>query len=223
VSRPIPSRINPDSRPVLFVAVAVTSILAAVSFLLSYSGLVAVAAWAAVPEWLSWAVPVTIDGAILVYTLAVLVFRSRGESATLSYAVLVGWTFVSVSANALHAWLASTGDARGVAGAVIAGLAPVAVLLASHTLAALIVERPSLEEPLEEPVPAPEPVLALVPASVPAASSVPAPIVVPVDPERDERIQALSTEGRSVRAIAEEVGVSKSTVSRILSRVSRLA
>lgn len=72
--------INPDSRPVLRIVVTVTMLLALVSFAVSFAGLVAVAEWAALPGWLAWALPVFIDGAIIVYTLAMLVFRARGSS-----------------------------------------------------------------------------------------------------------------------------------------------
>lgn len=138
-----PARINPDSFPVLVVAVVITVALALTSFLLSYSGLVAVAEWAAVPAWLAWAVPVTIDGAILVYTLAALVFRARAESARVAWASLSLFTGLSVAANAAHAWDAGAADGRAVLGAIIAGLAPVAVLLTTHTIARLIIARPA--------------------------------------------------------------------------------
>jgi hypothetical protein len=198
-----PSRINPDSRPVLIVAVSITAILAAVSFALSYSGLVAVAAWAAVPAWLSWAVPVTIDGAILVSSLAALVFRARGESARVAWLSLSGFTSLSVAANAAHAWESGTGDIRAVLGATIAGLAPVAVLLTTHTIARLVVAPPALS-----------PIPDVVPVVSPAQDSP----VVDVD-ERDATILRLRHEDRlSLRAIADRVGVSKTTVTRVLNR-----
>lgn len=117
--------------------------LCAVSFVLSYSGLVAVAAWAAVPPYLSWTVPVTIDASILVYTLAVFIFRARGERNGRVWTSLILFTAVSVTANAAHAWDAGAGDWHGYAGAAIAGLAPVSVLLTTHTLAELVVAKPA--------------------------------------------------------------------------------
>lgn len=75
-----PARLDPDTLPSLVTAVLLTSTLGAVSFILSYSGLAQVAGWASVPGYLAWTVPVTIDASILVYTLAVFIFRARGES-----------------------------------------------------------------------------------------------------------------------------------------------
>ncbi|MCF4122033.1 DUF2637 domain-containing protein [Antribacter sp. KLBMP9083] len=124
-------------------AVLLTTTLGAVSFVLSYSGLVEVADWASVPDFLAWTVPVTIDASILVYTLAVFIFRARGESTATAWWSLIGFTTVSVAANAAHAWDASLHDWHGYAGAGIAGLAPVSVLLTTHTLAELIVARPA--------------------------------------------------------------------------------
>jgi hypothetical protein len=235
-----PARINPDSLGVLVVAVSITVILAAVSFLMSYSGLVAVAEWAAVPPSLSWAVPVVIDGAILVYTLAALIFRARGEGARLAWASLSLFTGLSVVGNAAHAWDAGAGDERAYLGSVIAGLAPVAVLLTTHTIARLIVAPPSgreaweavapsveaglvegLTAPVEwfaEPVPVPRPEPELVTRLKVSREEAPRPSRATVDTAaRDARIRELDGT-MSLRAIAAEVGVSKSTVARVLGR-----
>lgn len=217
-----PSRINPDTRPVLSLAVTVTAALLAVSFLLSYNGLTGVAPRGIAEAGLAWSVPVTVDGAVLVYTLAVLIQRQRGDSARVSWSALGGFTAVSVAANAFHAWDTSGHDAAGVVGAAIAGLAPVAVLVATHTLADLIIERPATSVP--EVVPAPVPAAIPAPRPVVAASrpsrpaTVPAPSRPKASPARDALIRTLAAEERSVRAIAEQVGVSKSTVGRVLSR-----
>ncbi|WP_164545144.1 DUF2637 domain-containing protein [Antribacter gilvus] len=136
------ARLDPDTLPSLIVAVVLTATLGAVSFTLSYAGLVGVAAWAAVPGYLAWTVPVTIDASILVYTLAVFIFRARGESNGRAWTSLILFTAVSVAANAAHAWDASAHDWHGYAGAFIAGLAPVSVLLTTHTLAELVVVKP---------------------------------------------------------------------------------
>jgi hypothetical protein len=138
-----PARINPDHLAVLIVATVLTALLAGTSFMLSFAALEAVATWAAVPPALTWAVPAFIDAAILVYTLAALVARARGESARAAWSSLALWTIVSVTANALHAWADIPDDVRTIAGMTIAGLAPIAVLLATHTLADLVVAKPA--------------------------------------------------------------------------------
>ncbi len=137
-----PARINPDHLAVLIVAASLTGLLAATSFLLSFAGLSAVAEWASVPWWLTWAVPVMIDSAILVYTLAALVLRARGEKTKRTWCSLGLWAAVSVAANSIHAWTDAPSDVQTVVGMTIAGLAPIALLLATHTLADLIVAKP---------------------------------------------------------------------------------
>lgn len=133
-----PARINPDTLPVLIVAVVLTTGLAASSFALTFAALLDVAGWANVNPALAWAVPVMLDAAIVVYTLAVLVHRARRERAITEWAALAGFTGVSVVANAAHAGAVPV-EWQAIIGTVVAGLAPVAVLLATHTIARLIV------------------------------------------------------------------------------------
>jgi hypothetical protein len=265
-----PSRIDPDTRPVLIVAVVITAALALVSFLLSFSGLVAVADWAAIPSMLAWAVPVTIDGAILVYTLAALVYRARGESARIAWASLSLFTTVSVIGNAAHAATNGPGGPQGVLGAVVAGLAPVAVFLTTHTIARLVVAPPTaadVEAPVEGwrhvgTMDGPTPFTPAEPVDLAALQAYTTEdveltrrtfadrhhgrLAVPTDPEeyaaavaeagraladkratkplttaeRHARIRELAAADPtlSLRDIAARVGVSKSTVARVLDR-----
>lgn len=204
--------------PVLVVALVGTVTLFAVSFLLSYAGLAEAAGWARVPAGLSWAVPVTIDGSILVYTIAAWVFRARGESARLAWGALTLFAVLSVVANSVHAWGDSPAALRTVLGMVIAGLAPVAVVLTTHTIGRLIIAPP--DATVADAVLEPEPPLADV-VETPPWSLVEVPEVEPED--RDARIVALRAENLSYAAIAETVGVSKTTVSRVLERTAAAA
>ncbi|UDL14829.1 membrane protein [Microbacterium phage Gretchen] len=140
------SRIQPDSRPVLIVATVITALLAAVSFLLSFNGLAEAASWANVPGWLAWALPAYVDGAILVYTVAALVFRSRGDDARLEWAALGLFAALSVAANGVHAWTTAPEWLQVALGVTLAALAPVSVLLTTHTIAKLIVAPPGAAE-----------------------------------------------------------------------------
>jgi hypothetical protein len=247
-----PSRIDPDTRGVLIAATVSAALIAAVSFALSAAGLVQVAAWAHVPWCLRWGAPVMIDGAIAVYTLAVLVFRARGESTVVAWVSLALWTAVSVGGNAAHGWEPPALVQRAV-GTVVVALAPVAVVLAVHTISDLIVARPSkTEQPRTPGVPAQasgvtttvaplvaHDVVPLVPLDrdravrlVTARAAVPPAVAAPpatrrersatrrrnADAERDARIEQLAAQGVPFRLIADEVGVSKSTVSRVLQR-----
>lgn len=135
-----PSRINPDTLPVLVLAVLLTAGLAGVSFTISYAALREVSAWATVPAALAWTVPVMLDAATVVYLLAVVVKRARHERAAGAWAALALWTAVSVAANAAHAY-GVPDELQRLVGTVVAALAPIAVLLATHTIADLIVAR----------------------------------------------------------------------------------
>lgn len=140
--------IHPDSRGALRVVVIVTAMLALVSFAVSFAGLAAVAEWAAIPNWLAWALPVFIDGAIIVYTIAMLVFRSRGHSTVFVWTAMLAFTAVSVAANASHAYAeGAAGHWQTWVGAGLAGLAPAGVAVAIHTIAMLTVRPPLVTEP----------------------------------------------------------------------------
>ncbi|ANJ25726.1 DUF2637 domain-containing protein [Agromyces aureus] len=206
----LPRRINPDTRPVLVVAASLTAVLGGVSFLLSYNGLTATAPWASIPAGQAWTIPVVIDGAILVYTLAVLIKRRRGERAVLYWSLLAAFTAVSVAGNAFHAWDASAQDSTGMAGAAIAGLAPLAVLAATHTLADLIVE------PAPARIAQPE-----VRSDVTPIERADAMTLSEDEPvSREQAVVTRARAGLSQRRIAAELGMSKSTVGRILTSAS---
>jgi hypothetical protein len=213
----VSARIDPDTRPVLVVATTSAVLLAAVSFALSFAGLVQLAAWGHVPGRLAWCVPVMIDGAIAVYTLAVLVARARGERQWTAWAALTLWTAVSVGGNAAHGWAPDDAVQRLV-GTLVVALAPVAVLLATHTIADLIVARPAERTPTPN---APDVVgVTFEPSAfdrVRAARTVehithtrrP---VKRTPPDVVARARAMRSDGKSVRAVASALGIAPSTV-----------
>jgi hypothetical protein len=145
------------------------------------------------------------------------------------------FTALSVTANAAHAWVeAPFQDGRAILGTVIAGLAPIALLLTTHTLASLVVERPEAAVAaqtapvvVQEPVRTPARATAAAPAATEApvqAQERPAPTEKPVpilqfssNEERDEKIRELSTQ-YSQRKVGEMLGVSKTTVARALNQ-----
>ncbi|MHA7170046.1 DUF2637 domain-containing protein [Arthrobacter bambusae] len=154
-------RINPDSLGALWLTVGLVGFLAVASFMVSFTGLHEVAAWAGLPAWLGWAVPMFIDVAILAYTLAVLIHRHRGEKTWASWLSLAGFTLFSVIANAAHALSIPHPDAgQQIIGAATAAMAPVAVFAATEQLGRLVIRRP--EPPVSTAAPAsvePAPVL----------------------------------------------------------------
>lgn len=202
-----PARINPDTKPALILAMLACAGLASVSFVLSFAGLSAIAPWAAVPPSLAALVPLFIDVAILVYTYSALAATARDESAARAWTWVALWTLVSSAANAAHAWSFGPGGWQGIVGASLAALFPIGTLLAMHEIASRMIARPAVE-------PA-RPSSSLVPFVVPddwtarlAARR------QPEDPK--DVVRTLRAQGMSVRAIAERVGMPKSTVHTIV-------
>lgn len=141
--KPKRARINPDSIPVLFSAVAMVGILMVSSFAVSFSGIYAVSAWTGLPLYLQWLPALFIDAAILAYTISLIVFKARGESTWKTTLGLVGFAAISVVANASHTlffWDGSLTDFRSWMGVIITASAPIAVLLASEEITRLAFE-----------------------------------------------------------------------------------
>ena len=137
-------RINPDSRKMLWFTVGLVGFVGAISFMVSFAGLVAVAEWAGLPPAMRWTVPIFIDTAILVYSIAVLVHRSRGEKTWASWLSLGAFTTVSVLANVGHVLLQGLNfdSFQTMIGAVVAGMAPIGVFAATEELGRLAIARP---------------------------------------------------------------------------------
>lgn len=132
-------RINPDSKVTLWLTVILIGSLGLTSFMVSFNGLRDVAAWVGLPLWMRWAVPVFIDIAILAYSLAAVIHKSRGESVRTTWITLGVFTATSVVANAAHALSVGQGETvvQRTIGAVIAALAPIAVFAATEELSRL--------------------------------------------------------------------------------------
>lgn len=144
-SKDQPRRINPDSHKMLWIAVGLVGFVGAISFMVSFAGLVAVAEWAGLPPAMRWAVPIFIDAAILVYSIAVLIHRSRGEKTWASWTSLGAFTLVSVLANVGHVLLMperSTNEFQTLIGALVAGMAPIGVFAATEELGRMAIARP---------------------------------------------------------------------------------
>lgn len=220
--RPAPIRLNPDTRGVVIITTALVGTLAVTSFIASASALVAVAAWAALPPALGWTIPVTIDGGILAYTAVALVHRHRGEGVFRAWGAVGAFTAISAGANAAYA-LALGGDRpqwQVLVGAGIAALMPVAVMAATHALAGIAVA-PAPAAPRRTAAtklastsstpPGPEPALAAVLTPRAETSNAAG------DREAlQDQARRLAVDGQPQRAIAEELGVGKSTIARWL-------
>lgn len=167
-------RIAADSRPVLVFTVVLTVAVALASFALSFASLRDAALWGRVPESLAFLVPVVIDASVLVYGLVALVLRARGSSSAWAWTLMLGFTVVSIGANAAHAYDVGP-ELRTIVGVVLVALAPLSVLTSTHALASLVVANTPAVVPAAEPIVVePEPVPVLVE---------PAPVIAAVEPD----------------------------------------
>src|SRR5690606_38665925 len=116
-------------------------------------------------------VPVVIDASVLVYGLVALVLRARGRPSAWAWTLMLGFTVVSIGANAAHAYDVGP-ELRTIVGVVLVALAPLSVLTSTHALASLVVA--DGPEPEHTPVEA-EPIAA---ERVPEQFGVPAPAAV---------------------------------------------
>jgi lipase chaperone LimK len=138
------ARINPDSIPVLATAVSLVGVLMISSFIVSFSGLYDASEWTGLPEYFRWLPALFIDAAILAYTIALIVFKARGESVWRTVVGLVGFAAISVIANVSHTlayWDGNLVDYRAWVGVAITASAPIAVLLAAEEIARLAFQK----------------------------------------------------------------------------------
>jgi hypothetical protein len=121
-------------------AVVITAAIGAGSFVLSFSALRDLAARAGVPRDLAWVWPLIVDGAILQATMAVVALAAlsgqRG-SRQFFWSVLATAAAVSIGSNALHAVLPRSAALPAWLAALIAMVAPVSLLAATHGLSLL--------------------------------------------------------------------------------------
>ena len=140
-----PVRLNPDSIPVLATAVILVAVLMISSFIVSFTGIYDVSQWTGIPQVIQWLPALFIDAAILAYTIALVVFKARGESVWRTVMGLIAFAGISVVANVAHTlsfWNGELTDFRAWIGVVITAAAPIAVLLAAEEITRLAFERP---------------------------------------------------------------------------------
>lgn len=141
------SRINPDSKKTLWFTVLLIVSLGLTSFLVSFNGLLDVAAWVGLPHNLRWAVPIFIDISILAYSMAAVIHKARNEPVRLTWLSLAAFTLISVVANAAHSLSVGEGHtgAQQWIGAAIAAAAPIAVFAATEELSRLAFRSPEAD------------------------------------------------------------------------------
>lgn len=137
-------RINPDSRGTLWIALILVFILMLSSFVVSFAGIWDISQYTGLPAVLQWVPALFIDAAILAYTIALFVFKARGEGTFRTIFWLMMFAGVSVAANVAHTldYLneigVGNGDYRLWIGVAITASAPIAVLAASEEISRLV-------------------------------------------------------------------------------------
>ncbi|HEX9087859.1 MAG TPA: DUF2637 domain-containing protein [Arthrobacter sp.] len=241
------TRIEPDGPAMMLLSLGLVAVLAIASFTLSFLGLIQAAVWAGIPVELRWLVPVVVDSTILVYAVAASVQRARGESTTLSWVAVGFFTAVSVSANAAHV-LAPGGvmaalDGTVIFGAILAAIMPISLFFATETTVKLAVApvygsvaqrrrraAKNLVHTGEKDQQKDQWSFSNGPLKGPAKG----PLVdhqkdhlrttLKTRPEVDPKtIRELADQDLSQRAIAQRLGVSKTTVARVLSGAAEAA
>ncbi|ACZ22778.1 hypothetical protein Sked_28760 [Sanguibacter keddieii DSM 10542] len=211
----------------LVIALGVSALLAGVPAIL------AAGAAAGLHPWLRPLLAVAIDGALIVYSLVIVVRRSRSESARLPWAATVLLVAGSATIQVVHALdVAGSVSPMRVAGAAVVGVLPLLVALNSHFLTDLLVEAPKpvrkgRTKPASKPAPAPVAARKR-PVSRESDVAAPAPLRavrtpaegVPVAAEGDrearrERVLELRAAGRSFSQISVETGIPASTAKRL--------
>ncbi|NMN95858.1 DUF2637 domain-containing protein [Nocardiaceae bacterium YC2-7] len=125
-------------------AVSITAIIVLSSFVLSFATLRDLAVMAGISNELSWLWPVVVDGTILQATISVIALTrtdSRSGGRVYFWFVLFVSAVVSVSANALHAVEVGGLRIHPAIAAVIATVAPVALLASTHGIVELLRNR----------------------------------------------------------------------------------
>ena len=120
-----------------------------VGFTASFGGLTAVAKWAMLDGLFSLTVPLIVDGSIIVFSLAAILKKSRGESTIFAWICVGIFTVISIAANSTHVLLEANvavenGILKAIGGAFVAGIMPISIFLVTETVIGLLVEKPKL-------------------------------------------------------------------------------
>ncbi len=139
------ARIRPDSRWIVYFLATLVCIILVAAFSVSFEGQMTVANWAGLEGGQRLAVPAAIDAVIVVFTIAAVVLRARGESTQFPWLVVGGFTVISMAFNVLHVLLPAL--ARGITpqdfvGSIVSGLMPLLILLSTHMATRLLVAPP---------------------------------------------------------------------------------
>ncbi|MEV0850800.1 DUF2637 domain-containing protein [Nocardia fluminea] len=155
-------------------AVFIVLVIGGAAFVLSFAALRDLAIRAHTPNELAWLFPVIVDGTIIQATIAVLALADSPERSFFTRVLIAGAT-VSIGGNIAHALVSG----HGALAAILAVIAPAALLLDTHGLAVLLRAAQRVSAPIATGDPVAEPADDPAPDVVPTVTT-PAPAVSPV-------------------------------------------
>ncbi len=149
MTHPKAARISPDSRPIAYGAAGLATLIYLGAFATSFFGQASLAAYMLIPQQLQYVAPAVVDLALILFTLATLVRKSRGESTLVANLATGFWTAVSIGANVSHVLIPAgppTSWTAGIyAGAALSALMPLAALGASLVIENVLIAGPGVE------------------------------------------------------------------------------
>ena len=137
------ARVRADGRGYTAVTLAATAITFAAAWGVSAIAQSSIGVEAGLPVYLSWLVPVAIDGALLSNGLAVASKAARGRSTRASWVWLTAFTGVSLALNTLHAAISGSLQSGPLAAAAIILLSatmPLSILSSAESLLAVALQ-----------------------------------------------------------------------------------
>ena len=138
---PFKSQLQSGNQKIRLVVSSLVSLLALACFILSYDALKKLAVeQEAVPEALGWVFPIVVDGAIIVFSLAVLEFSLRRKSANILRLLVLLVTLGSVFFNISHV------HSDKLLSKILAGTPPVLLFASFEVLMLLIKDQVELNQ-----------------------------------------------------------------------------
>ncbi len=231
------ARLDVD-RPAIGRAVATAlGVLAGIAFAAGYPSLAEVARWSGMAEWAAWTIPAVVDLGMVILGLSAMVQRARREPALLLWSATAALVSISIAAQVAHAMTAATVTGWVLIVAVaVACTPPATTLVAAEAALRLVVATPVRRTrrrtaPVREPAQispttdqaSPDAPVQSGPADRPGSSSGPAHAGLdrPTRPAMDrttvvQQARDLIAAGHSTRQIADQLSVSRSTLTRWL-------